>query len=782
MLPLLSLLLVGSTLNTGPDARSFVRGADAVHVDAAAVGLSKTWELQVRGNIDTQDAGRAQTGLYAVLPALGPVRLFGGYEWLNVPGTKFRRGTFGLAVQLSRRLSIGARYFALDSSNPQYDGKGSWDIGAVLEPRSWLSLSVSGTNLSRRRIGGEVVDPSFRLGASVRPVRGNTWLTFGGETELFEGDEVYDLTQARLFLDAGAGGIHGVVAYEFDPDRVWFGLSLDFDHVRARTLGAVADSDFNQASYALTVRPKGPESVWRPKNRTVQTKLAGDLQPRPTSIFVGGPAVSSVGLRLRRAAEDNTIGTVILSIDRLAVGMATVEDLRARIHELRQRGKRVIARLGSASEKEYLVAAACDEIHMDPETTLVLDGFTITQFFFKDALAQLGVRFDSVEIGSYKSGPDPLTKTKPRKQDEEVLGGILDAAMRRFRQVLRDDRGFDAKTIDAVLSDAAFPAEEAVHRKLVDKLTQPSRPQETPTLYRRHPPLPRVNARTARWSQDPIIAVVSIQGVIAQRRGDNPLPGATAGALRIVQELDRLREDSDVRAVVLRIDSPGGDVFASELVWRAARALRERKPVVVSMGDVAASGGYYVATAGHRIFAQPQTITGSIGIFTLKPDIKGLLEWAKIYPHSIKRGELAGWESITEPLSDEARARIRKALTAHYDHFIEKVAFGRGMSEERARSLAEGKVYTGAQALELELIDAFGGLEDAIDEAKRLAGVDVAYEVAVSEAPGRLGQLIEQFSAAPLSPVQTLQAWREQLIHLQGKPLALMPYLLEVSP
>jgi protease IV len=242
-----------------------------------------------------------------------------------------------------------------------------------------------------------------------------------------------------------------------------------------------------------------------------------------------------------------------------------------------------------------------------------------------------------------------------------------------------------------------------------------------------------------------------------------------------------------VRAVVLRIDSPGGEVYASEVIWRAVRLLAASKPVVVSMGEVAASGGYYVAAPAHAILAEPSTITGSIGIFMLKPDLSGLLELAGVRTETMKRGRHAGWSSFTTGLTDEERALARGGLAVEYEIFLQRVSQGRKLPLERVRALAEGRVYTGRQALAVGLVDAIGGLSDAVAEARTRAGISQSdeVEVMVMREPRSLGNVagtIAGAGAGARTPVDVLLEAGSKLQSLAHVPLARLPFEVTVSP
>jgi protease-4 len=513
--------------------------------------------------------------------------------------------------------------------------------------------------------------------------------------------------------------------------------------------------------------------------------LDGELEPRRSGLLDFGPAISPIVLRLDGLARNPTVSTVNLHIGRFDVGLASIDELRSAIAALRAAGKEVIAHIANADDKSYLVAAAAGKIRMDRVSTLHVDGFSVTVHYFADALAKLGVRFDSVEIGSHKSAPDVLTRSRPRDEDLEARQQMLDQAMAHLVHALKHDRALSDEAVAKVFDSGVFTASQAKAAGLVDELTGPVDSTAVPAARVSGMSIDAIVYPHRRWGPVPTIAVVPITGTIAMRSGDNPLPGVTAAAPAAIEALERAASDSDVVGVVVRVNSGGGDVYASELIWRAIRRVREVKPVVVSMGDVAASGGYYLAVAAPLVFAEANTITGSIGIFTVKPDVSGLLDLTGIHAHTYKAGEHADWNGWSHPLDPEERERLHRVLSEYYHTFIDRVATGRALSPERVRELAGGRVYTGEQALAVGLIDRLGGLADAVREVARQAGLgpDDQYEVDIPKQPISLAGLVDKLAAAPdLSLVDAFDDLVARVRALDRQPLALMPVHFEVGP
>jgi protease IV len=526
--------------------------------------------------------------------------------------------------------------------------------------------------------------------------------------------------------------VHLVGAYERrrGEDALFFGAALGLSGLEAAGGVSSAGGSAADGIVQLTVRAQPEERMTFAGTREVEIGLAGDLVPRG-ELFDAPPTIPTAVLELQAIADDPEVATLRLHIGSLDVGLGQIDEIRAAIKRVRAAGKKVIATISTADDKSYLVAAACETIRMDPAAVLQIDGFALTALYFAEGLGKLGVRFDAIEIGTHKSGPDPLTRNEPRPEDEATRKELLDRAYDTLVAALVEERRMTREEAERIVERGGFSASEAVTARLVDELTSPADPREVPVLSPRGERWGGLERPSRRWGELPAVAIVPVVGTIAVRDSDNPLPGDTAAAEEIVPQLEAVREDPSVVGVVLRVDSPGGELLASDLIWRAVRRVAEVKPLVVSMGDVAASGGYYVAAPAHLIFAEPNTLTGSIGIFFLKADLTGLYQWAGVHPRVYERGKFSDWDGTTHALTPEARERLTEMLRTHYETFLGKVAVGRHLELDAVRPLAEGRVYTGARAIEIGLVDRIGSLADAVAEVKHRAGLEPDAEIAL---------------------------------------------------
>jgi protease IV len=500
----------------------------------------------------------------------------------------------------------------------------------------------------------------------------------------------------------------------------------------------------------------------------------------------GGASLLDLMAGLRAARQDPSVEAIAVRIGALEAGWATLDELRRAVLRLREAGMRTFAYLESPGHAEYYLATAFEQIVCPPMASLDLVGLRSEITFFKGTLELLGVEPHFEAEGDYKSFAEPFERDGMSDAFRESLDGVLGDLHGRFVAAAAEGRGMTPEQVQALLDRGPWSAREARDAGLIDRTLYPDRwnralrrlldqePDEPDEALddprdddRSRPPLPgraRVVRRQAgawlrpwrwlrrldRWATpQPRVAVVPATGTIVGSDDHEARPGRVAWRA-LSQTLRNLREDDRVRAVVLRIDSPGGSGAASDLLWRELIRLAGRKPVVASMGSTAASGGYYLAMACPTIFASPVTITGSIGVVAGKFDLRGLLARLGMRREVLSYGANTGLFSPTAGLTGPERERLRATLRLFYDEFVGKAAQGRGVSAEELNEHAQGRIWSGGQALERGLVDELGSLQDAIDEAARKAGLGSEFETWVHTAP-RPGMLERARQLLPLA-------------------------------
>ncbi|MBK9766779.1 MAG: signal peptide peptidase SppA [Chloracidobacterium sp.] len=452
---------------------------------------------------------------------------------------------------------------------------------------------------------------------------------------------------------------------------------------------------------------------------------------------------TSLMTQIRKAKVDNRIGGVLLDINFPGIGWGKADELRDAITDLRGSGKPVYAYLEIGTNREYYIATAAEKIFVAPPGDLYINGFAAEAMFYKGSLDKLGVEADVIQIGpKYKNAPDAYTRKEMSDGQREVINALLDEYFTRFTTAIAETRKKSVDDAKALVDNAPYTATQAKTQGLIDDAIYREQVDEqfkTRLGYKSDDKL-----RTIRGSQyrdipsDSLglnkgerVAVIYASGAInVGRSSSGPINGEMVGSDTIVTAVNDAANDKSIKAIVLRVDSPGGSALASDLMWYALENAKAKKPVVVSMGDVAASGGYYIACNANKIVAQPSTVTGSIGVFMGKPVVKGLYDWLGVTNEYVMRGKNAGLFRETEKWTPEERAKmVDQTNSIYFDNFIPKVAKGRNKTVEDANTLGQGRVWTGTQAKQSGLIDEFGGLEKAIEIAKQLANLPADKDV-----------------------------------------------------
>jgi protease-4 len=476
---------------------------------------------------------------------------------------------------------------------------------------------------------------------------------------------------------------------------------------------------------------------------------------------------------------------------------AYAQELRLQIRALRDAGKPVMCHLQSATGSQYYACAAANEVLIDHAGDIRLMGVGSTVLLFGDTLREVGVRADFVRIGDYKSAPEQFTRREMSEPAREQTRALLDDVHHRMLVDLAGDLGVTTERVANIIDEGPQMADRAIELGMVKATADGFDLRNGDlALFEGRQRVSQLPADMAgRWGGGPYVGVVVIDDSIVEGENvDIPILDVhMSGAKTIVNEIDALAREPRVRAIVLRIDSPGGSVLATDQIWRAVRRARKRKPVIASMGAVAASGGYYVASAADEIWADPSTLTGSIGIFYGKVDIAELADKLDVGVEHFGRGRRSGAESMFRPFTPDERAALSELVRKYYRMFLDRVAEGRGMKPEDIDKLGQGRVYSGDAALAVGLVDKLGGLGSALVRARQRGNLPRDAEVMVR--PARTNQLLDfvmrgkitalahegivtEDEAVPIAP--ELQRLLRLVATMRavggGTPLALMPY------
>jgi len=450
---------------------------------------------------------------------------------------------------------------------------------------------------------------------------------------------------------------------------------------------------------------------------------------------------------LKEAEKDPRIKALLLRVGDNTLGWARAQELREAVISFRASGKKAFAYLEEAGTLEYFLATSCDWIILPSSQTLDLLGLLSEVIYFKGTLDKLEIKPEFFQAGKYKSAIEPYTRKSMSKEHREALESVLDSLYQELVGAISSARNLKPEQVKKLIDQAPHLAEEAKEKGLVDQilyldqleemleeiLSEPVRKIGAEQYYRLRL-LSRAGLESFR--KRPEIALVYGTGVI-QSGSESGWEqwDQTLTCEQMLKTLRSIREDQKIKAVILRIDSPGGSGLASDLLWREVHLIRQNKPLIVSMSDIAASGGYYLAMEGEPILAQPTTLTGSIGVIAGKVNLRGLYHKVGMKKEQLKRGANADLFSDYSSLEGGKRGKLRRELEYFYQSFVEKASQARKMKKSHLEKSAQGRVWTGRQAKELGLIDEFGGLWRAIELAKAKIGLSPEERVKINIYP-----------------------------------------------
>jgi protease-4 len=736
----------------GPTRGVFIPGRSvAGEADATALELNPGQLALLTDSSLVLVGDQSSSG--GALPGRGVGLLFGARLWsrntfgIGVQGMGVTPGPGGAArtkLQLAYGLGLG-RSAGLGASwnhifRSAYAGVDSFDIGASWRLARQVALGAVVQDVNqprdlRRAWTGELVirplgSDRLELAAGAVHVDGHPWRAVTPRFRLMA--RVADGLRPFAELET-VPGVQGSAFASAADRRVTAGVWVDFDHLGG---GAAVRSLHTSAAGgdawggSFLVRVSGDRFAPLVDVRHVEKVSVGKV--RSDRDFL------ALVTRLRAIAADGAVAGVVLKIESLDLGLARIEEIRDLLADLRARGKAVFAYVIYPATREMYLASACDRILIHPAGSVAMSGLSQDVTFYKEAMDRLGIDVDLVRIAEFKGAMEPFILNRQSEPVRDNKNRLLDDVFNRLVTALYEGRrraGGTAATLSEgkireMIDHGVFLPREAESAGLIDAIRDEGEVATYVGQVLGHPgiaihdpdPSP---PHPQRW-RGRRLAVVLVDGTIVDAASQQ-LPfglGSLAGADTLVQALDRCKNDPSIAAVVLRVNSPGGSAFASDVIARAITRVRAAgKPVIVSMGDYAASGGYYIAAPANAIFAEPSTITGSIGIFAFKADVGKVLATLGVSVETFRRGAHADLLSPYRRWTDDEKTLIAGQIRHLYDLFlatVENGRKGRGITAARADALGRGQVWTGAQGLTLGLVDRSGGLIAAIDHAAGL--------------------------------------------------------------
>ncbi|MBN1944208.1 MAG: signal peptide peptidase SppA [Bradymonadales bacterium] len=775
----------------------------ALELNPAGLAFIDGWDGQI---ITTTMEGDLLSGLGAYLGVglFHRLGLGGSVQWVENPelGGEHKKFTLGFAARAGRAFSAGLAFNYFDSDLDRLvDTFSSWDAGMQLRLGEMFGLAATVRDFNTPTLGGVPLDPRYALGGVFRLDEGRYRLEIEGiyddghEDWFFRGRGVVEpLDGLALFAEVGSTSIDN-----FDLASVRGGLTFSLGH--SSVTGAVIAEQEGSFGYAGTtagvrVVSSPLRTMVRPSGFLAGITLSGSLPERSSrSWLLGGQrSLLDLLLHLEALGRDERVAGVVITLENVALGVGQHWEVRRALQQLREQGKFVAIQLATADFGDVYLASVADWIGIQEGTTFFPRGLSTRLTYLGQLFENIGVQPEFVRIGEYKSSPEALSERAPSEQTLEQINAYYDDLFGHMVSAIAQGRGQSPEQIRELIDSTPLSPQEALERGLVDEVcfTDELEARLSERLGRRTRIARAYDPRSGRdhtWGRRPTVAVVYVDGDIMEgASGRLPVVGRITGHRTLVDLFERLRHNRQVSAIVLRVDSPGGSAWASEEIWRAIDQTDERIPVVVSMGNKAASGGYYVAAGGREIMATDLTLTGSIGIFSGHFSAQGLFQSIGVHRFPILRGANSNLFGMDAPWTEAQRETSRRAIELGYGTFLERVAGARPLSTEEVDSVGRGRIWSGTRAVELGLADEIGGLLDAIARAKELAGLDPEEEVTVLSLPEQgllaglplVGSLAsEQLDEEELSDLAVLfqalgltEAMRFSLLYGDGRPAA----------
>ena len=479
-----------------------------------------------------------------------------------------------------------------------------------------------------------------------------------------------------------------------------------------------------------------------PKNAVLRLKLQGEVVDRagegsPYDIFSQGEDLS-IGLdqaldALKKAAKNDRVKGIYLEAGSFGAYPADLQELRRALVEFKESGKWIVAYGDNYSRAAYYLCSVADEVYLNPIGSIDWSGMSSQPIFYTGLMKKVGVKMQVFKVGTYKSAVEPYINTEMSDANREQVMSYLSSIWNNMLKDVAKSRKLEVDALNALADTATIlcEAKSYVDNKLADKLAYLSDVKEALKTRLELGEDDDLNFTTIAdvaaaddlgKKVDDEVAVYYAYGEINDSQGFGFSQEHQITTKATITDLQKLRKDKDVKAVVIRVNSPGGSAFASEQIWHEIQLLRAEKPVVISMGGLAASGGYYISCGANKIFAEPMTLTGSIGIFGMIPDASELLtQKLGLTFDVVKTNAMSDFGSLTRPFNANEAAKMQNYINNGYELFTGRVAGGRGMAQDSVKAIAEGRVWTGEQALKIGLVDKLGNLDDAIKAASELA-------------------------------------------------------------
>lgn len=660
----------------------------------------------------------------------------------NIQGLNASYYNISKGIMLNESFGIGAAYSFSSSNNSQYNRLSSWNFGFLLRPARALSLGIAFRDAASK-INGSSITPKDVYSVSVRPF---------GESFTLSTDFIHDYNKKYSSFDYSISAelkmwreISLFTRYDINKNLT-FGATIPFvlrgetistislDYYRSANRGmknynsagiAVYGSDIKNAT---SLSPKKNILVIRLKDTINDSEKSTIFRSRKLSFF-------DISNSIKKASQDPTIDGIMLEIDSAGLGFARIQELKREIKNFRKSGKPVYAYLSEIGNKEYLLATAADRIYFTPGSTFSLTGLKAEVYFFKGLMDKVGVKFESIKHGKFKSFNEGFTLDKMSDEARENLTTLLTDLNTQFIEEISSSRNISRKDIESLFTSGTVRPDEAKRLGFVNDVLYSENVMKQFSENTNPVELDKYaveREKKTEWGFKPAIAIIYIQGSIVRGKSSGSgIFASDTGDDTYIKMAERAFRDPRVKAIVIRINSGGGSASASDRMWSSIIKLKKtyNKPLVFSFGDIAASGGYYAACTGDKIFAENGTITGSIGVIFGKISLKELYAKLGINKETIRMSEFADIFNESRDLTAKEKEIIQTGIDFSYESFTGKVMEARKIDKSKIASVAEGRVFSGSQAKSNGLIDETGGLITALEYAGSIAKIYGRYDV-----------------------------------------------------
>ena len=629
-------------------------------------------------------------------------------------------------------------YFGTDYNwKPAGFWKGDWGLYMLSRPWDFLSVAGSWRNISKDY-------ESYTIGVGLRPIRvkGRFCYKITLTCDVTYSNNKWRKPIAGIqtqFLD----GINLNGYYDFENEGISLGVGFDISHFK--TGAQYSDKSKSGMVYGNISKKRYHSFLTHEKqNKFYDYKLSGIVYDvRPTQKFGPFEFVSSSGNTMEEIIEkvetlknDNRIQGIVFQSGNLIAGLAKFQELQDAFIDFKSTGKKIVYYYDYITNSNYVFASSiADKIYLNPGGVLDLRGISASIPYIKSLLDTLGIEVIRFQSHAYKNAANTFTETHMTEAEREMYEDFISELYAQMVLMISEGRNMTAEQVRIAIDNGPYLlAERALKAGLVDGLIYRDQLEDTlKSLYEdvQITEQYKIPENRIDWSDDPTAKIAVIYAIGFIHSGESA-PGKSIGDKTYMKAVEQARKDPSIKGIILRIDSGGGSSLASENIYREVLLCKEgdnKKPIVASFSGVAASGGYYIACPSDKIFAEPTSVTGSIGVIAAVPNLTKLFKKIHINWDTVKEGRNADFASTSRPMNDEEKKMITESVSAEYKDFVGKVAKSRGMTYEEVDEVAKGRVWTGTRGLEFGLIDAYGGMKEAVDEIKKLANIEKDVEL-----------------------------------------------------